>query len=403
MHVLDSMARLEVTGEVEAVSSSITAVVVVLAAAVAAVVQHFHDAQAKVVKQLLTNQLHKLSVTHNMTSATSSGHPAGAGRKDTSAYNQVGDMGHVTDIEASHLANLIGQKNKTVDTEDCAAVIKENLLWAEWNTARAQLRISQMFIEIPSDDEDFLDEPESAPSIPFAQTAVGRRMMKAAAFLSTLSPMTRKLMSTLAGDMTSNEALVQAVAEMSSATAAEVKVFTSANTIMATGTDNLFEIPCLLLNLAKAKVHGPSCVKLKKGLVLEDPKLCVMDTSNGFPPEASLTANVFYKALSNFLKLLALIADDVMVKQFEDHHQFCMSRDAYMSNFQAVLNFDIKTWRCFFNMSVFLDASTYKERWSEVKIDSHLDCDRGGSGNGGGRYNTYPPQTRQCTWCRLVE
>ncbi|KAG0707159.1 hypothetical protein DFH29DRAFT_995217 [Suillus ampliporus] len=252
------------------------------------------------------------------------------GGKDTSAYNQVRDMGHVTDIEASHLANLIGQKNKTVDTEDRAAVIEENLLWAEWNAARAQLRISPMFIEIPSDDEDFLDKPKSAPSTPFAQTAVGCRMMKAAAFLSTLSPTMRKLMSTLAGDMTSNEALAQAVTTMSSATAAKAKVFTSANTIMATGMDDLFEISCPLLNLAKAKVHvplmlltntslhkiheDPSCVKLKKGLVLEDPKLCVMDTSNGFPPKAYLTADVFYEALSNFLKLLALIADDVTVK-----------------------------------------------------------------------------------------
>jgi uncharacterized membrane protein YcgQ (UPF0703/DUF1980 family) len=80
--------------------------------------------------------------------------------------------------------------------------------------------------------------------------------------------------------------------------------------------------------------------------------------------------DMYFKVTSNFLKLLALITDDVTVQQFTEHQQFCMSHNAYMSNFQAILNFNIEMQRRFLNTRVFLDHSTYKERWSEVKIDS---------------------------------
>ncbi|KAG1744211.1 hypothetical protein EDB19DRAFT_1827099 [Suillus lakei] len=150
-----------------------------------------------------------------------------------------------------------------------------------------------------------------------------------------------------------------------STASAEAKIFTSANAILAQGTEGIFKIPRSLLNLAKAKVHipltllmntalrkmheDPSCIKLKKGLVLSDPKMMVMDTSSGFPPETTLTADVFFEASSNFLSLLKLIADNDMVVRFTNHCQF----------------------------------STYKEHWSEVKIDSRMDCDQGNQGGGG--------------------
>ncbi|KAG2336519.1 hypothetical protein BDR05DRAFT_1005772, partial [Suillus weaverae] len=268
-----------------------------------------------------------------------------------------------------------------------------NLLCSERNVSKAQLRANLNYIEEPSDDEEFLDESPPEPSTPFAQTAIGRRMMKAAAFLSSLSPTMRKLMA-MASNNVAGEVVMKTVATepLSSETKAEAKVFMSDNTIITMETDNLFKIPRPLLNLAKAKVHvpltlltnvslcriheDPSCVKLKKGLVLEDPKLCVMDTSNGFPPKATLTADVFFEATNNFLKLLTLIIDNITVQRFTEHRQFCMSRDAFTSNFQAILNFNIETHRRFFNTHIFLDHNTYKEHWTEVKVDSCLDRDR---------------------------
>ncbi|KAG2337081.1 hypothetical protein BDR05DRAFT_952888 [Suillus weaverae] len=297
-------------------------------------------------KQVLTNQdeyehIHHMTLAkllpsrslacHHDTSNTSSGPPAGATGKDTSTYNQPGDTNHLSDAEIARLASLISKKNRFVDVDNSAAVTAENLLRSERNVAKAQLRANLNYIEEPSDDEEFLDESPPKPSTPFAQTAIGCRMMKVAAFLSSLSPTTWKLMAMASNDV-AGEVVMKTVATelLSSETKAEAKVFMSDNTIIATETDILFEIPCPLLNLAKAKVHvpltllmntslrriheDPSCVKLKKGLVLEDPKLCIMDTSNGFPPEATLTADVFFEATSNFLKLLTLITNNVTVQ-----------------------------------------------------------------------------------------
>lgn len=353
-------------------------------------------------------------ILHVMTETTNSGPPAGAGGKSTDAYIPSGDTGRTTDSEAARLASLISQKNTLShhDLCDLDTVVAENLRRSERNVARAQLRADPDYIEEPSDDEEFLEEPASEPSTPFAQTAVGKKMMKAAAYLKTLTPSTRQIMSRLGGeafggvsaDLEPNP--IPDVTAGGSSSEQEPKIFTGSNTTLASGTDGLFEIPRPLLNLAKAKVHipltlltnaalrkmheDPSCVKLKKGLVLNDPKMIVMDTSNGFPHESTITADVFFEAQSNFLKLLNLIADDVVVARFKGHRKFCMSRDEYTSNFPAVLRFDTETRRRFFNTSIFLDPDTYRERWSEVKIDARMDRDRGNTG--GARFNPYPPR-----------
>ncbi|KAG2351397.1 hypothetical protein BDR07DRAFT_1386030 [Suillus spraguei] len=195
--------------------------------------------------------------------------------------------------------------------------------------------------------------------------------------------------------------------------AEDAKIITSANTILTQGTEDLFEI----LNLAKAKVHipltlltntalwkmheDPACVKLKKGLVLNNPKMIIMDMSSRFAPESTLTADVYFKVLSNFLKLLALVADEDTVVHFSEHHMFCMSWDEFTSNFPAILRFDIETRRRFFNSSVFLDKGAYKEHWSEVKIDSRMERDR--SYNGGEVQSLHTLRERQSSWGKHVE
>lgn len=346
-----------------------------------------------------------------MTETSNSGPPAGAGGKSTDAYTPSGDTGRTSDSEAARLANLISQKNtlSALDLCDRDAVIAENLRRSERNAARAQLRTDQDYIEEPLDDEEFLDEPASEPSTPFAQTALGKKMMQAAAYLKTLTPSTRQIMGRLGGDGLagfSAEPVPKPVPVTEAPSSEEPKIFTGSNTTLASGIEGIFEIPRPLLNLAKAKVHipltlltnvalrkmheDPGCVKLKKGLVLNDPKMIVMDTSVGFPLESTITADVFFEAQSNFLKLLELIADDIVVNRFIGHRTFCMSRDEYTSNFPAVLRFDIETRRRFFNTGIFLDPDTYRGRWSEVKIDARLDRDRGG--NAGGRFAPYPPR-----------
>ncbi|KAG1749261.1 hypothetical protein EDB19DRAFT_1904774 [Suillus lakei] len=149
----------------------------------------------------------------------------------------------------------------------------------------------------------------------------------------------RKIVGQLTEEDTGKVETTHSSAESSTST--EAKIFTSMNTILAQGTEGLFEIPRPLLNLAKARVHIPLtllmnaalwkmhkdllCIKLKKGLVLNDLKMIIMDTSIGFPPEMSLTADLFFEATSNFLSLLEQITDDDMVIWFTNHHMFCMS------------------------------------------------------------------------------
>ncbi|KAG1908832.1 uncharacterized protein F5891DRAFT_974136 [Suillus fuscotomentosus] len=183
-----------------------------------------------------------------MMESSNSGPPAGAGGKNADAFNPTGESGQMTENEAARLARFISQTNPN-------------------------------YIEVLSDDEDLLEEPMSEPSTPFAQTAIGRKMTKAAAFLKTLTPTMRKIVERITG-----EDVEKSMQEPSLSSSAEVKIFTSANTILAQGMEGLFGIPRPLLNLAKAKVHipltllmnaalwkmheEPSCVKLKKGLVL---------------------------------------------------------------------------------------------------------------------------------------
>ncbi|KAG1849350.1 hypothetical protein C8R48DRAFT_778593 [Suillus tomentosus] len=302
--------------------------------------------------------------------SSNSGPPAGAGGKNMDVFNPTGESGQMTENEVARLARFISQTSTSlnVNLDDHEAVVEENLWHFERNSAKARLQEDPNYIEVLSDDEDLLEEPMSEPSTPFAQTAIGWKMTKAVAFLKTLTPTMRKIVERITGEDTE-----KSMQEPSSSSSAEVKIFTSANTILAQGTEGLFEIPRPLLNLAKAKMHeDPSCVKLKKGLVLNDPKMIVMDTTSGFPPELTLTADIFFEVSSNFLKLLALVADDDMVLCFTNHRTFWMSRDEFTSNFSAVLRFDIETCRRFFNTSVFLDTNAYKEHWSEVKIDLRM-------------------------------
>ncbi|KAG2053926.1 hypothetical protein BDR06DRAFT_971998 [Suillus hirtellus] len=250
-----------------------------------------------------------------MTESSNSGPPAGAGGKNTNTFNPTGKSGQMTENEAACLTRFISQTN------DHEVVVEENLWCFERNLVKAQLQEDPNYIEVLLDDEDLLEEP-------MVEDDKGC---------------------------------------------------------------GLFEIPRPLLNLAKAKVHilltllmnaalwkmheDPSCIKLKKGLVLNNPKIIIMDMTSGFPPELMITTDIFFEALSNFLKLLALVTDDDM--------------DKFTSNFSAVLRFNIETCRRFFNTSVFLDMNVYKEHWSEVKIDLRMDHEHGNIR--GVRYNLYSP------------
>jgi hypothetical protein len=188
-------------------------------------------------------------------------------------------------------------------------------------------------------------------------------------YIGLLMPTTKSILATLSARGQALTGVTQMEAS-NSAAVSDVPVFTEANTCIADGKVSALEIPHVLLNLTKSKVHipltlltllslckiheDPACIKMKKGLVMNNPKLFIMDTSSGFPPELSLQPHFFHEVALNFIKLLSQVADDATVQCFMDHCDFCLSRDEFSDNFESVLTFYIEICRRFFNKHTFL-------------------------------------------------
>ncbi|KAG1841589.1 hypothetical protein F4604DRAFT_1690330 [Suillus subluteus] len=134
------------------------------------------------------------------------------------------------------------------------------------------------------------------------------KILKAFSFLNTLTPNTMKrVVGAFTGVDTSPADIT--VTTATSSTSAEALVFKDSDTIITKTMDTGTEILRLILNLMKAKIHvpltlltltslwkthlDPSCVKMKKGFVLNNPKKSIMDTST-FPVEASLPVDRNY-------------------------------------------------------------------------------------------------------------
>lgn len=352
-----------------------------------------------------------------MSRTTNSVAPQGAGGKDTSCLNPDVDR-EMSEEEVDNLANAMRQGSRVVDPNDREAVIEENLRRSQRNLLRAQQRANPEFVEVPDEDEPYLDEPPSPPVTPAPTSFLAKKIAKAYGYVGSLTPTTRKLVHSISGAVepspTLPEPSVAAVDEPSSSstTINDPYTFTKSNTKVASSLESTYEIPRPILNLAKAKIHvpltvltpsalrrihqEPSCIKMMKGLVLDDPKMSVMDAaSSGFPPETSLPGDQFNEAFGNFIKLMRQIADPTVVQHFVDHRAFCTDRDDFSENYRAILAFDIEIHRKFFNTSTFLDKPTYLERWKEVKIDTKLDVQTGSSS--GTRYQPYPSKKPDST------
>ncbi|KAG1888467.1 uncharacterized protein F5891DRAFT_182174 [Suillus fuscotomentosus] len=335
------------------------------------------------------------------TESPNPGHPEGAGGKDTGTFIRQGE-GLLSDEYASRIASSLAKNNhKRVNLHDPDAVEAENTARAERNLTRAHLRIDDNHIEDVSDDEPMLDEASSPEKDFTTKPTIPGYILEAVDFIGSLTPTTKSILAAL----TSKGQAPAAVGSMeasSSGAASDAPVFTEANTRIVDGEVTAFEIPRVLLNLVRSKVHipltlltlsslrkiheDPASVKMKKGLVTDDPKLFVMDTSSGFPPESSLPPHLFYEAASNFIRLLGLVADDATVKRFTDHRDFCLSRDEFGDNFDSILAFDVEIRRRFFNTHTFPSRAAYLDRWKNVLIKTSL-SQQGSSSN---RYQPYP-------------
>ncbi|KAG1720470.1 hypothetical protein EDB19DRAFT_1964631 [Suillus lakei] len=259
-----------------------------------------------------------------VTDQSNPGHPLGAGGKNTRVFNVDNDQLSSTEEELRVASSLVQHSRRRADLNDNSAVVKENLMHADHNLKRANQRLDENYIEDVSEDKAFLDEFADQT----VKSSVPHYIIDTVDYIGSLTPTTK----------------------------AQV------------------HIPLTLLTLTSLqRIHeDPGCVKMKKGLVSDDPKLFVMDTSASFPPETSLPPHLFYEAALNFLRLLKVIADNFTVQWFKEHCNFCLSRDEIGDRFNAVLAFDIEVRRKFFNTHTFFSQSTYLDRWKDMKINTSL-------------------------------
>jgi len=290
-----------------------------------------------------------ISIAMTSTETSNPGHPEGAGGKDTGLFNQTESL--LSDEYASRIASsLVKNKQKRVNLHDHEAVEEENIACAEHNLKRANQWMDENHIEEVSDDKPFLDESNIPEKAPVAKPSIPGFIIDTVDFIGSLTPTTKSILASMSAKA-QTLAASNVTESASTSAASDSPVFTEANTRIVDGEVTAFEIPWVLLNLARSKVHIPltlltlsslckihedlACVKMKKGLVTDDPKLFVMDTLSRFPPESSLQAHLFYEASSNFVRLLKQVADDAMVQRFTDHRNFCLSRDEFSENFEC--------------------------------------------------------------------
>jgi hypothetical protein len=359
-------------------------------------------------------------LTMTMNSSATSGPPPGASGKDTSNLQQ--ETGRVLSRnEIEMMTGTIGRKSASnIDAVNRDAIIGENAVRARRNEWKAVARVDSGYLEDVSDDEEMLEVPpiehNYARMTRRIELTAEEKILKVASALGGLTPTTKGLMSDLVKkglgllttDVTAQNA--EATASTTQDDASEAPVFTIENTIRASATTSAYEIPRPLINLARSKVHipltllttasirrihtDPSCVKMKKGLVMDDPKRSIMDTSFGFPVETSLLPGQFNEAYKNFLKLLAKVTDKSIVQEFREHRDFLTEHDDFNDQFDMILAFDIEIRCKYFNNHTLLDEGAYKQCWNEVKIDTKLARQEQATANSSGssnRYQPYPP------------
>lgn len=291
-------------------------------------------------------------------------------------------------------------------------IIGENAFRKCRNEWKAHTRVDSGYLKDVSDDNEMLDVPPLAPSFTRTARQAGlseeEKILKIASALGGLTPTTKGLMTDLMRKGLT--ALTATPAEPSTAEdVSEAPIFTAENTHRASTMTSAYDIPRPLIDLARSKVHipltllttmslrkihtDPSCVKMRKGLIMDDPKRSIMDTASGFPIETSLLLGQFNEAYKNFMKLLAKVADSTIMQDFKKHRDFLTEHDDFNDQFDIILTFDIEIHRKYFNTHTLLDESAYMQWWNEVKIDmklAHQEQAAVASSASANRYQPYP-------------
>lgn len=308
------------------------------------------------------------------TNSSSSRLPTGIGGKDTTALNPdgVNETGG-----ASRLAQSVGgTRSRVVILTAREDILRENEARKSCNETRGDRRHVSDDV---SDDEEMLTVPVEQTGRPLPEPQpinTNTPLINLVRDFHALTPASRIVAQTIVGGSSA-----VAAAAAPAATAQQTRMYADADMKIASSYDNVYEILQVVISLANSGLHvplslltastiekmhtDPSCITMKKGLVLSDLKKPVIDTSS-FPAESSLTPVEFYEATENFLELLKLIAGPAVIEKFTAHRRFCLARRRFTNHYDAVLLFDIDVRRLFFNTKTFLSDDAYGRRWNDT-------------------------------------
>lgn len=313
-----------------------------------------------------------------MTNTQTSGLPLGVGGKSTSALTAF----RAAETNPNRIAGAIGSSSSRTTRASRNDILAENEARGKRNEARADRRATTT--DVVEDDEDLLDVPaEEQQELPNPRPVnTDTPMINLFRGYNALTPGSRAGFEALVTNViaaSSSSTQPQPISDPSVIMPAyafedgEVKFFTS--------FDDAFEIPRVIIDLAKSHIHvpltlltpsafekihtDPSCIKMRKGMILDDPKKLVLDAS-GFPAETTLQPADFHEATENFMQLLEHIAGPAIIERFKRHRKFCLSRKPFVDNYEAILAFDIETRRMFFNTKGFLTEAAYERRWNDT-------------------------------------
>lgn len=321
-----------------------------------------------------------------MTNTPSSRPPAGVGGKDTSTLDPNGGSGSVGG-NAGRLANSVAgssRRSQVVILTAHADIIRENEACQARNDEHTDRRHTTS--DDVLEDEEPLDVPDDHQR-PLPDPKPVNTHTPLINWVKDFHAFTPTSMAVAQAIVGSNTQAAAPVAQ-GAASSTSGRIYDDAQIKIASSINNIYEIPQVVINLANSGLHvplmlltaatiermhtDPSCITMKKGLVLSDLKKSVLDTS-AFPAESTITPVEFYEASENFMELLKIIGGPSVIEKFTAHRQFCLARRRFSNHFDAVVAFDIETRRLFFTTKTFLLEAAYEWRWNDtLMMVSHV-------------------------------
>ncbi|KAG1747007.1 hypothetical protein EDD22DRAFT_958267 [Suillus occidentalis] len=244
-----------------------------------------------------------------MTNTQPSGLPTGIGGKNMTA---LGSSYRATGAaEADRITGAVGSSSSRVVPATRWDILDENEARIRCNDARADHRATTS--DVVEDDELMLDAPpEEFSGLPDPRPInTNTPMINIFRDYTALTPGSRAGFESLMAKVLPSAPQAQAATTSSVVDTSTARAYSDDDVKLFSSFDEAFEIPRVIIDLAKSHIHvpltlltpsaferihmDPSCIKMRKGMILDDPKRSVLDAA-GFPAETTLQPAEFHEA-----------------------------------------------------------------------------------------------------------